>query len=166
MNPRNHKKSIEVNAHGFIGRGPTKTAAKKDLKNQIATALNGDYLPMLINCLGYTTLIFRTPQLGWCYTILKPADTSIKINIDAYWLSQSQIDTFEFAERQARRDLAKVLFGEIADIDAAALIHEETDRRAFLDWCDWRHCYTAWKNTNADENTARNNANRHVWPEG
>jgi hypothetical protein len=65
------KKTETVIHLGMTGRGPNKTAAKKDALNKIQDALTGDYAPSVMVYRSWVGLLYRNPLAGWCYHLVE-----------------------------------------------------------------------------------------------
>lgn len=140
-------KTIRVKYYGMDGEGTTVTEAKKDAGRKITEALDGDYIPEILEWRGYAILVYREPE-GWCSrTIADPED-----GIKAGCVYGNPSSTREETIQSARRHLAQMGWKPEDGFDLPTFVTNRNDIADHYNWCKaqlrWRKARDAGLDAN------------------
>ena len=167
----------EVDVGGVTGQGRTKTEARADAEAKIERWLEGDYTPIYLSCQGVQALVWREPQLGWMYSLLRPERVEVarEHRDRLHGISSSEQATHEQKKdtlRRARVHMAQNIFsiedqsrGVIGHTGLEAILNKD-DRHEHARWVVWQYNYMAWKDAGASDTDAHTYASYHEWPDG
>lgn len=146
-----------VSQYGFAGYGQTMTEAKADLQQQIGKALSDTYTPWMMTKNGWTVLVYRTPYIGWVYSLIHPGDNEPNCcTMD----SKGKEDAIS----SARFHLAQTCQNYDTGYDSTDLMDPSDVGKinALKDYFQWQCCYRAWRKAGlTDDEAIRQHCNRY-----
>jgi hypothetical protein len=136
---RRRKNMPEFSFAGLTAHAKTVREARQKVESKLLEQVTGSYAPMLIRKDEYLCVIWREPQYGWVYRVLK---------LDEIGTGQETIRPLVFAgwdrvecERRARKHLAQYLYND--ERTGEDVILDERDRKDHLSWVSWQRRYKA-----------------------
>lgn len=135
-------KTVCVEYHGFLGKGPTKAQARAQAVAQAEAALNADYTPVYVSYGDYTAVGWCTPH-GWISAF--PVWEGKHEADPASWRGRTYYGpdvTRSSVERTIRYHIAQLALDPhtVHEAPVELLAHEE-DRAKYARWAGWCRDY-------------------------
>ena len=160
--------TVTINYCGMEGTGRNVTDAKQDAARKIMAALSGSYNPAVLECRGWTILLWRTPD-AWYSRIIQQKGEPVTNSPSTNW----EGDDREEAIRSARAHLAQLAWRHADGLavprtdEDVEIALDQRQRGEFLSWAGFQLAYRAARERGMSDTEAHQWACHHpVQPHG
>lgn len=132
------------------GNGPTKALAKQRAIDKATASCSGSYTPTIISGNDKEiAIVWRKPHGFFWNQLGLPELGRLSGSLDIY--GSGSYDTFEQAERAARRHLGQLLWQHEDGEKVPECVTHPDDQKETLSWIQWQLRYRAFRRNGCDD---------------